>query len=516
MVLAGVEARKRHIVLHGLDSQDLAFRERALNTIIREASSDPKLRTRVAGHLPELSSEAVLQVYQAMVLAGATEAPELRHAWLGQLDRLEFPHLIAIGHQLPGDGLAERKAVVKAALPHLDTVDSSEDYDRLVSLLDAHRAWSCPPVPVHHYVKWLDRWVTSQDAAIRRAAAFQLGNLPRGHGSIEPVYLHDRLVSLLDDPEPRVREAALLAIAGLVPRHPSIYLPDIENAQQDPAPQIASLASRLLAVWERSTTQPYEASVRPAPPENFFSGSWDDTDTLIAFESAAPASLDVKLDPAMPHLVRIAATRVSRDAEPQWLVDTLRLNDRSAVRDLACVVLANRFSREELSGLIDRLLKDHDPDARGSGAILVGLTGQGLELLQSAEQQETLVTTEYLMRLAQWMQNQRPELDTQLLGMLGRKGIPESTVMLAMLHRGLSHDVLDHLLSFGSPLALETSAHGNPSPLQWVWHDRWHQVLRRYLPAEAPLPPPDADPDEVAEHFKDLLAWHALSRHGSF
>ncbi|MEM9418345.1 MAG: hypothetical protein AAGA25_04715 [Planctomycetota bacterium] len=512
MVLAGVEARKRQTVLHGLDSRNPDVRERALNTLIRKAPDDIKLRTRVASHLPELPSATVFEVYRAVSYAEAAETPELRHAWLRELGRLDLSHLIAIGHQLPVDGVAERQAVVKAALPHLDTVDSGEDYDRLIALLDAYRGWACPPVPVHHYVQWLDRWVTSEDAEIRRAAAIQLGDLPKGHGAIHPAHVHDRLRSLLKDPEPQVREMALVATAGLVPHHPSTYLPDIESSLQDSMPSIANFARRLLAVWARSLSDVHDEPAVPIQLEPLSIGDWNKPELLLALEAAASASMELAFDPAMPHLVRIAATRASRDANPEWLLDTLRLNDRSAVRDLACVVLADRFTDEEIRIMTAQLLNDHDPDARASGAILTGLTGQGLDVLNEAEQQETRATTEYLMRLGQWMQNQRPELDAKVQGMLRRKAIPESTVMLAMLHRGQRQDVMDHLLSFGSPLAdFEADDH---TSLYWVWQERWHQILHRYLPEDAPLPRSDAKPDEVVEHFADLRAWHALFRHG--
>ena len=103
---------------------------------------------------------------------------------------------------------------------------------------------------------------------------------------------------------------------------------------------------------------------------------------LAAMEGAEPGSVDLSVPEAMPHVARPAALRAARNPDPAWLLDTLRLDGRPDARDVAVVAAAEVLPPEAMDLLIETLLKDPDPEGRASAAMLVGLTGRKVELLQ--------------------------------------------------------------------------------------------------------------------------------------
>src|SRR5690606_6752562 len=172
-------------------------------------------------------------------------------------------------------------------------------------------------------------------------------------------------------------------------------------------------------------------------------------------------------------------------------------SELSAVRDLACVLAAQRLDPDQRLRLAGSLLRDLDNHARMAGAILVGLTGVRPTATlrspragddQSGQQVDLLgYVAEYphpvlhqMTRLAEWML--LPQLDEGShytgIAMLSRPDLPTSSILLAMLHRG-QPEAVDYLLV----------PRGEPD-LPFLQHLlielRWWRVLRQYLRDDAP------------------------------
>lgn len=503
LAMVGVRVAMRHAKLDTLGSTDPAIRERGLNWLIRETPDDPTLIGDVADLLDQLPDQSVVEVRNALGHAGTADHPAFREALLDQLDRVSVEALRGIAWTLPVDDPEVRGRVIAATLPRLDDMDrTSEQHESVVALLDHFRGWSSPPVPVGHYVAWIIRGLDAERSALRVRVAQQLGDLPITRPDVPVSLVEPPLLALLGDSESEVRHAALVALAGYVPQHPAL-LSAIERQRDDPAPGapgVAAFAARLIEVWHGRHVAADAA--RNGDPSNGTNAGDDWSHVLIDLEARGVASVDLAFDPAMPHLVRVMATRAARDARPAWLLDTLRLNGRPAVRDLACVVAAERFAPAELLPLIRQLLADHDPDGRVSAAVISGLTGVGTSELRAAAERETDAATRHLLRVGLWMQQALPALDGRVAAMLGRTGLPDSTLMLALLRRGDRRAALDHLL-----------ARDDAGLIVLLRNNRWAHVLTAFLPPDAPRPLPGADPAVFVEQLADLRAWHALHRH---
>ena len=109
------------------------------------------------------------------------------------------------------------------------------------------------------------------------------------------------------------------------------------------------------------------------------------------------------------------------------------------------------------------------------------------------------------------MQGQRPELDGQLEPLLGAGVVPDSTLLLAMLHGGQSRAALDHLLALGTDQP-DDPWEALQQTLSLLTTERWSIVLTTYLPDRAPAQALHADTATVAAWIADLRAWHALYR----
>lgn len=501
LAVVGVRVAIRHAKLDTLTHpvHDTAQREKILNWLIRETPDDPTLVEDVADLLEHMPEEALVQVRNTLDHAGTADHPDFRAALLNQLDRLSTDTLIEVGWTLPSDAPPVQKRIIAAALPHLDRTLTDGQRDSLIALLDHFRGWSSPPVPVEHYVAWIVRGLDAELPLLRIRAAQQLGDLPLTQPEVSIALIEPPLRSLLQDTDLAVRHAALLAVAGYVPREPDL-LSLIESRQNDPDPRIAALASRLIDTWHGRDVAADALTHQTSTSELLAARDW--SSLLIDLETRDAGSVDVSFDPAMPHLVRVMATHAARDPQPAWLLDTFRLNDRPAVRDLACVVATRRFTPADLLPLTQQLLTDHDPDGRVSAAMLSGLTGVGTTDLRAASESEANPTTKKMMRVGLWMQGALPELDGRVAAMLGRSGLPETTLLFALLKHGDRRAALDDLL-----------ARDNASLTLLLRNQRWAHVLNAHLPSDTPRLSPRVDAALFAEQLEDLRAWHALYRH---
>ncbi|MEM8738550.1 MAG: hypothetical protein AAGG38_08750 [Planctomycetota bacterium] len=475
--MVALDHRERSATISQLGSPDPGVQERALNRLIRRAPRDPGLVDAAIQRLPSLPARAVLPTLRALDEAGSAQTPPLQHALESTLPRLRPDSLLAVRPYLQ-----DHRAWLAAARRLLADPDLTPAQQQ--ALLD-HLAADATTRDLPDVV--MGRVTRDRHAALpglRRRAARLLATAPLPPPD-SPSYLawSRALDELLTDPAPSVRVAALSAAAGLVPADPP-RLSALKDARQDPDPAVARWAEELFAMAVADSS----ASARPAlildpPPIGF--------------------------DPTLGHALRPTLIRTADHPSPDWILATLRLNHRPAARDRAALAAAERFDPPTLDGLIDTLLTGHDPDGRISAAVLVGLTGQQIPLLEHAARREHLARVRTMMQAGLWMQYRWPAGDRHVPALIHRPGLPVPTLLLALLHRGEVALVLEHLLT-PSPQAAEPGA--LPAAADLLIGRRWAEVLWAYLPSDAPAFPPTLDPAAIAERLATLRAWTAVHR----
>jgi hypothetical protein len=234
--------------------------------------------------------------------------------------------------------------------------------------------------------------------------------------------------------------------------------------------------------------------------------------------------VDLAVAEDAPPLVRLAAVAAAREPTPDGLRGLFQ-SDVSTLRDLACVVAADRFSKDQNGALAGTLLKRFDDESKMSGAILAGLTGvrptgvirdplrpnepgKTIDLLEYRAENEPTWAVKQVINLGLWMQG-RPTTetgDTATLaeGLLTRDDVPRTTVLLAMLHVHRA-EALDFLFN----------PRGQPTVDLAELFDqlRWWRALGRDLPADAPPFWAWADPDLEAFQVEVLRDWYLVNRY---
>ncbi len=355
----------------------------------------------------------------------------------------------------------------------------------------------------------------------------------------------ERIVSLLDAPPPPDPPQPRMSIRRL--RAPgdathSADSPDSADGLTSAAPSDIT-PDNIVAVWRRVLSLPespaavawwrdlaamdlddllrrpvalaatYRLGSRALPPYSDDPGSLSEhrwKAVLAALEGAAPGSLELTVPDGMPHVVRPAALRAAREPDPAWLLDTLRLNDRPAARDVACVAAAETLGDEKLDTLIETLLVDPDPEGRISAAVLVGLTGRRIDLLQKWSGREQRQAVAVMMRVGLWMAGEDEAFGDTLPSMLGRAGLPDTTLMLAMLNGPPpGSERADRLAAVLERL----NAMPVDGRLDLLGTRRWWAVLAPHLPASAPALSLWADGTLAREQLALLEAWSWLHRY---
>ncbi|MEM9882565.1 MAG: hypothetical protein AAF800_06590 [Planctomycetota bacterium] len=501
--VVGVRHAERAITLARLDHPESAVREAVLNDLYRTVDRQPRHASAAATRIDTIDADHLGPLLAVLRRAEVVDHPVVQDTLARRLDTL--PHdafRIAAAYAAstgpPGIAAAARDASAVRRLQ--DPAYSQTQRFELIGLLERAGTWRSPPVPPAMILGHRARGLNDPNPALRRAAVRRVGELAVELPEPPVAAIAEALRPSLRDPEASVRHAAVTAWAGLAGLRPPLR-DALEPLTGDGDEAVRRWVRRLLRV--ASGERRVESEV-PDDPIGAASDVW--SDRLRQFENAPLGRLDhVAFDPAMPHLVRVAAARAARDPEPAWLHDTLRLDGRAAVRDLACVVAAERFDGARLDALIGELLGGFDPDGRASGAVLVGLTGRKLASLRRAVDTERDPAVRVLLRVGLWMSGGDARFeDAQVVSLLGRAGVPDSTVALALLHRGRWREVLDAL--FRSPPG------GSAGLDRRLRAERWAHVLNRYLPPAAPRPDPAAPWPDWVEQREDLRAWHALHR----
>ena len=224
--------------------------------------------------------------------------------------------------------------------------------------------------------------------------------------------------------------------------------------------------------------------------------------TLAALEGLKVGEFAEPIPSDAGDLIRLAAAAVVSNPDPR---DWYRLfaANRAEMRDLACVVAAQRCSDAQIEKLVASLMGDYDDTAKMSGAVLAGLTGSQSKLLERKWKGEDVWIVKRIQELGLWMQGRRPCVAATTL--LVREDVPRSTVLLAMLHADRTA-ALDYLLNPRGDLRLDL--------VELLHHYRWWHVLRRYLPPGAPPFWLWADPGLQAFQVEVLRNWYLVNRAG--
>ena len=230
---------------------------------------------------------------------------------------------------------------------------------------------------------------------------------------------------------------------------------------------------------------------------------------LAALEGLAGGCHPIEITDTTPDLLRWAAVASMIDPQPHDLKG-LFASPRPAMRDLACVLAAQRFSPQQNQLLVTALLNDFNDDAKVSGAILAGLTGLEPKLLAKKQRYEDIWWVGQMMLLGMWMQGQALpqgiDMNELASGLLLRSDMPTTTILLAMLHQGRHERLaaIDYLLN---PRGEERV------PLVELFdQSRWWYVFERYLPPDAPPFWVWADPQLAQFQVDQLRDWYLLNR----
>ncbi len=174
------------------------------------------------------------------------------------------------------------------------------------------------------------------------------------------------------------------------------------------------------------------------------------------------------------------------------------------LRDVGCVLAVRDLTKDQLSDLIQQLLKSEDTNQVFSGAILSGMTGLHRDDLKHVLTSQDEWSHAAVIRLGRWMQGPVTEPDFRPEVLLARSDVPRSTVILALLHAG-------------DPLAWEALLNPKgeaPDDLLTLLTDfGWWRVLNTYLPEDAPHWHPTDDPVLQQRQIDFLRDWLIVSRH---
>lgn len=237
---------------------------------------------------------------------------------------------------------------------------------------------------------------------------------------------------------------------------------------------------------------------------------------LAAAESVTSGVSPPPLYDNAPALYQLALVERLDKPDPSILLDVLA-DEMPMLRDQACVVAASRFTREQNTELARGLLVSFSDDGQRSGAFLAGLTDarprgrtesspsqeQDVDLLLSRLEIEDDWRQAQIFRVGLWMQGRLSELDgVGIEALLTRKDLPTTSLLLAMLHKR-DHNALEYLLN----------PRGEPRMdlIDLLVHKRWWRVLKKYLPADAPLDLSLWADEEVQQFQIDVLRnWYLL------
>jgi HEAT repeat protein len=252
---------------------------------------------------------------------------------------------------------------------------------------------------------------------------------------------------------------------------------------------------------------------------------------LAWLEGSPDASLKaIKVANSGSELLNILAVMKAQTPSPEQLLSAL--DSRSpTLRDLACLVAVQRFSKKQNEALVKQLLISHNKGAKQSGAMLAGLT----DVRPTAEFKVTSNTTskvDLLVHVDRFADSKLRPLTRTALRLQDRLNDTDDGLfrfeMMAMLSQPDQAP--------GTSLTMATLALKDPmafdyllDPMDWqrqfkidlpkpvtlvelLGEFRWWYVLRHYLPKGAPSFWVWADSDLQEFQVDRLRAWYVINR----
>ena len=532
---------RRWYWLRQLDSADAIAHRSGIEFVARTAHEDPRVVRAVIGRMRQANDERFRSLQGGLDRAGQWRCPPLPAdvylRWLASAasdpDRegrlLAAQRLGELGHLSGAPEIARR-------LAHL-AADDDPDV-RYNALIAAARLAVAVPASAQHHVDVIRAATADAETDIARHAWLLLGLVsPPG---IPPPSIpaltaerridaalwcaarlnaQDRVIGVMLDRNapPGVRGMAAYSLHGVPGAHWQTVIDELSNRDETNA----VLLQRVVLSAPGSSAWPLELgpsdgssseSWRPAAahrcaawlvghPDHRW---WIDASPLVrlaVWEGLAPGTARLDLDATTPDLHRLAGYRAVAKA-PTDILMPLFHRARSELRDQACIAAAHRLDAQGRAALIDRLIGAFDDDAKMSGAILAGLCGRSMDVLERRVEIEDAWAVRQVQRLGLWMGGRLEMHPDQVRALLAQERIPASTVLLALLHRDPNAGLTWLLNPEGEP----------PVDLvELLVRYRWWYVLESFLPEDAP--PLWLWADANLQHLQlDVLRnWHLLA-----
>lgn len=439
------------------------------------------------------------------------------------------------------------EAVRRAAIARLDRLDD-ERFFQLAATLNLAGVWARPTVPDEAWFRWLSPLVGDANRESRILAAQRLADL--SDLATDPRVV-DRLKTLMGDADADVRLNALAAAAELAGAarfqqvDPAPLDALVTAATRDTEPRIARDAFIFVGLLDPASG--VSANWQEAPPDVAMAIRWaatldadsppalppdvppdDPLALLFLLETQPVGERVVALTADMPPMVRLAAVAFTRDPDVRDL-RPLFADEEPSMRDLACVVAAERFDREVVSDMAGELLRSYDDRDKMSGAMLCGLTGarprapvvdpatgqtlKEVDLLAYRLEHEDVWVVQQVLRLGLAMQGESvrdaegrvldiARLSDALLSM--SQEVPLTTVLMAKLHLR-DAGAWEYLLNPRGDERVDL--------LQLLDQQRWWRVLRRHVGEDGPGFSWWADPHVQRFQVEVLRNWYLVHRH---
>lgn len=556
MALGGAyrPAIEHHIQLRRLMSDDFAAQRRAETYFATQLRDDEALRERMKRWVTDAEGDKAARLIAVVKQAGLW-GPGFGRKWFSEVsDRLSNPDpavRVRALHDLARLNWAEG--------PSWDTDSACANMIELQYMVSASAMLSDPHVQYntllaaatlkHPVGKRVIRQAThDDDPTIARHAWIMIGLSDHAMPFDLPETLHDQ--------PPSVAEAALFAAAmrnvddvewlmrNL--QHPQLsddvrdFLPYIAHCARGPWRE--SIVDWLRAqpvepgpdterlIWRMALADPLQergrelaaslpdhdaigaavASWRTIRNDELPDFTWRDDPAheltaLAQLQSLPVAGATVPLAGDLPDLARLYAVRGSSQSTPLDLLPVFA-SDQPTLRDVACHIAIQRFSRDGCDALILELLGSYDDPSRTAGAVLAGLTGTTnpkiREIIRRRAARDTVWLVQQHNRLAMMMLGEAPDFADTARLMMDRDDVPRTTLIMALLHVGRL-DALDWLINpLGEP----------PVKLRLLFDQlRWWEVLSIYLP-QAPEFWVWADPQLQDFQVDVIRDWYLMQR----
>jgi len=337
----------------------------------------------------------------------------------------------------------QRSRVLRDVIAQLNTPDE-QNFIQIAAALQQGGRWQHPPIPADAWLRWINLLARDKDPESRILAAQHLTSLS---DHLKDPGISGVLELLLDDDDIDVRYNALIVCAELA------GMADVGARENIAGPYRSILET--IAGDEQSIIHNQAAALLVALDH-------DDSGDPLKIPPATLEQLKRGLHSPFAH-----------------------------VRDVACTIAAEHLNDEQLEQLIINLLNDFDDNAKRSGAILAGLTGWQLKLLDQKTEAEDVWAVKQIHQLGLWMAGQGSELKPQLL--LARDDLPQTTIILAMLKKDRAAGLDALLTPRADEMIFQLDGESQPATLSSLLLDHnWWIVLARDQSGRPPLQNPQA------------------------